>query len=106
MDTATVVAAPTSVEEANQRIGSMLFRLRERAGFSQAQVDTYSGGTIGQAWLSRVENGLLAVTIDTAVALALIYNVEPSALLGEIADTYALLPIPVLLQDRLARKAA
>jgi transcriptional regulator with XRE-family HTH domain len=50
------------------RLGRQLCRLREQRGFSQTQLAELTG--IRQSHLSQIENGAVAVRIDTLYALA------------------------------------
>jgi transcriptional regulator with XRE-family HTH domain len=50
------------------RLGRRMSELREKHGLSQAQLADMAG--IGRAHLSQIENGAVAVRIDTLYALA------------------------------------
>lgn len=56
------------------RLGRRLSELREKHGLSQTQLADMAG--IGRAHLSQIENGAVAVRIDTLYALALALDMK------------------------------
>lgn len=74
------IATPKSAN--SPTVSNRIRELRERRGMSQPELAAIA--KVGQATLSRVERGLVGLTMEVLARLSIALDVEPGALLGAV----------------------